>query len=207
MTIFEAYGVRRSGSHLIANYVMHGHGMMLNVQPSRVGKPIGKNNHWPCTFSDKGHVAFVFEDVPFEKCGFDAETRERLCPGTSAEPIRYIHLRNIYNTVASRVATTNKWSSNPPHGYKPWVGDLWKSFARKVLEGYPAILYDRLFDEEYRKNLWISGDPNVFENKISFSGFKHCPGKAPARWLEVEMPEEIMDDTELRELNHEIFGC
>lgn len=132
-----------------------------------------------------------------------------------------ILLRSFYNNMASRVKVLENRSSFTPIAYTPEKIDLWIEMARWFLEPRDAIpvKYDiwtigsAQRHNLARKKLGLETDDLHPEGHVSIEGSgssftktRYTPiSDVNHRWKQVQLPQEVLDNEEARELNQLIF--
>lgn len=231
--IWQSFGLRRSGAHLVADWILSEHGgFMVNLAPATRNKLLTGSRTWRSQTNDPEgpDVVFVWEDFPLDDCGSGYSLLEAKLYGEidgDAELAgRYIVVRDIYNLAASRIRLTqNYYGYNPVYGWRSWVTDLWKSYARAAIQMPQfAVLFEKFVgDEAYRahvaKRFGVPQNDAVLSVQCSIDGFSRLrrgeirqdPEASLHRrtMLATERPPEaeaLLNDAEAAELNAQLFG-
>ena len=144
------------------------------------------------------------------------------CFPPAARHDRILVLRSFYNHIASRIAFMHTRKQFGTAGYKPNRIQWWKQHAREALVPlYKVILFDKWFDSPlYRRNVeemldlqtddsqlqtvGTDGSGSSFD-KTRLNGQAQCMNVLH-RHTQVELPKEVLEDDDARELNYSLFG-
>ena len=182
-------GCRRSGNHAIIEWVADHF------------KSAEFHNDLPTNWNGQKRKSqyLTFGEAPYELTMYSWEDK------VLVDPEVVIILRSVYNCVASRLndmKVTRKIEVVPV---------IWKQHATRLLEGHKGVLYDQWlnYQREAHQVLNLPGECQpVKDRKARRGNGSSFPGskKYTERWKDVEIPEFILEDEELSDLNMEIFG-